>query len=143
MNKLSPDKVYGPQLANLFQKYCEAVQAECKATTIKVKAEFILKLGKGDLQMKTFTTPDAKTERMLDPETPMPRGSKLQNDAMASVQRAFLAAEIAVQKDTGRRLDLFEQKARALLDEMPKLSVEQKAKRWAQLLPLLQPPTSR
>jgi hypothetical protein len=79
--KPGPDKVYGPQLANIFQRYCEEVYKESNATCIKVTAEFIFKNKRGDLQMKTFTTPDATTERMLNPDVPMPRGSKLQQDA--------------------------------------------------------------
>ena len=80
--KPSPDKVFGPQLADVFQKYCEAVFKECEASTIKVKAEFVFKKGRrGQLQMKTFTTPDSKTERMVDPDVITPRGSKLQLDA--------------------------------------------------------------
>lgn len=87
--KPSPDKAYGPLLANLFQKYCEEIQSECKASTIKVTAEFIFKKGRGDLQMKTFTTPDAISERMLDPEVPMPRGSKLQHEVTLKLRSSL------------------------------------------------------
>jgi hypothetical protein len=81
--KQDPDKVFGPQLANIFQKYCEMVYAETKASGIKVTAEFNYQYERkrGELKMKTFTTPDTLTERMLNPSVPMRRGSKLQHDA--------------------------------------------------------------
>lgn len=79
--KPGPDKEYGPKLATLYREYCEKVFAESGATTIKVTSTFIYKKKKGDLQMSTFTTPDTKTERMLDGDVVMPRGSKLQQDA--------------------------------------------------------------
>lgn len=79
--KSGPDKVHGPRIADAFQKFCEAVAKESGATGVRVTAEFLYKKGKGDLQMKTFTTPDAKTERMLDVDVSMPRGSKLMLEA--------------------------------------------------------------
>lgn len=141
MNKPSPDKVYGPQLASLFQQYCELVHKESGASGMRVDAIFKFSKGKkGDLSFKTFVTPDSKTERMLDPDSPMPRGSKLQHDAVAAMRSVLVAAETAVQEDMGRRLALFEQQARELLSESTKVSIEQKVTRWRQLAMLLDAP---
>ena len=85
----SPDNRWGTELANLFNKYCKDVNAECQASAIRVEAEFLFKNGKGELKMKTFTTPDTKTERMLDPDVPMPRGSKLQHDVVEKLRSMF------------------------------------------------------
>jgi hypothetical protein len=79
--KPNPDKVYGPPLAALFQKFCEMINKESGATGIRVEAQFIFKNGKGDLKMQTFVTPDSKVERLVDSEVPMPRGTKLAHDA--------------------------------------------------------------
>lgn len=83
----NPDKVYAPQLANLFQKFCELVRKESGATTIRVAATFVYKKGRGDLKLKTFVTPDSKTERLLNPDVIMPRGSKLQQEATQRLRR--------------------------------------------------------
>lgn len=143
MNKPSPDKVYGPQLASLFQQYCELVHKESGASGMRVDAVFKFSKGKkGDLQFKTFVTVDSKTERMLDPDSPMPRGSKLQHDAVAAMRSVLVAAETAVQEDMGRRLALFEQQAKELLGLSSQLTVAEKRRRWSQLLPFLNPPNA-
>ena len=81
MKSSNPDKIYGPQLAAIYQKFCEMVNKESGATGIRVESQFIFKNGKGDLKMQTFVTPDSKLERLVDAETPMPRGTKLALDA--------------------------------------------------------------
>jgi hypothetical protein len=85
----NPDDVYGPPIAELFRKLCEMVANESGATTVRVTAEFVYKGKKGSLLMKTFTTPDATVERMLDPKIPMPRGSKLQHEATEQLRSAM------------------------------------------------------
>jgi hypothetical protein len=87
--KPSPDKVYGPKLADLFQKLCLEIAAETKAKGIRVKCEFLFRGGSGELKMQTFTTPDGQTERLLDPEVPMPRGSKLQQEVISKMRSIF------------------------------------------------------
>ena len=87
--KKGPDKVYGPLLANLFQKMSEEILKECGASAIRVEAQFILKSGQGELKLKTFTTPDAKTERLLDPGVPMPRGARLQFEVAAKLRSVW------------------------------------------------------
>lgn len=55
----NPDKIYGPQLAALFQKMCEQVQRDSGVSKIRVDAVFTFSKGKkGDLVMKTFVTMD-------------------------------------------------------------------------------------
>lgn len=85
-NQKGPDQVFGPKLADLFHEYARAIAKDSGASGVRIMAEFTFSpigpRGKGNLSMKTFTTPDAKTERMLDPNTPLPRGSKLQHDAL-------------------------------------------------------------
>ena len=77
----NPDKIYGPKLAELFQKYCELILKESGATSMRVEAVFTCSKSKlGELKTKTFVTPDSKTERMLDPDRPMRRGAKLQQE---------------------------------------------------------------
>jgi hypothetical protein len=85
----SPDKKYGPQLADLFTKYCLEVSKETEAIGVRVEAMFVFRSGRGDLKLKTFTTPDAKVERMLDPDVPMARGAKLQHDAAAKLKSIY------------------------------------------------------
>lgn len=89
--KPSPDDVYGTPLANLFQKYCEEIFKESKARTIQVRAEFTFKAGKGDLKMKTFTSPDSLTERMLDKNLPQRRGTMLQHEVSLKLRSAMNA----------------------------------------------------
>lgn len=86
----APDKIYGPLLANLMRKLASDIQKECGARAVRISCEFNYENNHGDLKLQTFTTPDAKTERLLDPDTPLPRGSKLQHDVVAKV-RATIA----------------------------------------------------
>lgn len=86
----NPDRIYGPQLASLFQQYCELVHKESGASKIRVEAVFTFSKGKkGDLHFKTFVTPDSRTERMLNPDVPMRRGSKLQLEASLKLRSQF------------------------------------------------------
>ena len=78
--KPGPDKVYGPQLTDILKRYASDVRKESGATVVRIMVEFTDRGGKGSIQIRTFTSPDTKTERMLDPDVPMPRGSKLQRD---------------------------------------------------------------
>jgi len=89
MGKPSPNNVYGPLLANLLQKLAVAIKTDCGASIVRITCEFVLRNGGGNLKIQTFTTPDAKTERLLDPDASMPRGSNLQQDAIAAIQNAF------------------------------------------------------
>ncbi len=82
----SPDKMFTPQLAKVFNNYCIAVANETGATGIRVEATFDFTKKEGNLKMKTFTTPDSKVERLLDPDKPMPRGAKLQHDVVHKVK---------------------------------------------------------
>jgi|CXWL01.1.fsa_nt_gi hypothetical protein len=143
MNNPSPDKVYGPQIADLLRRFCREIALESNASGIRISAEFIYRNGKGDLNMKSFTTPDGKTERMLDSEVLMPRGSKLAHDAYACLRNSFMATATALEQDTGKKQTLFERMAKELLTESPKLSLEAKTRRWMQILNLLQPPLAR
>ena len=82
----SPDKKYAPLLAKLMQDFCLEIYKESGASGIRVMAEFIYRNGKGDLNLKTFITPDGKTERMLDSGIIMPRGTKLAHDAFSKLR---------------------------------------------------------
>jgi len=83
-----PDKIYGPLLANLMQKMAEEIKKDSGASSVRIVGEFIFAKGKGDLKLQTFTSPDAKTERLLDPDTPLPRGTKLQHDVLTKFRAA-------------------------------------------------------
>ena len=82
----SPDKIYGPKIAQLMLAFCKEIHKESNASGIRVNAEFIFRNDKGDLVMKSFITPDGKTERMLDTEVLMPRGTKLSMDAFGKLK---------------------------------------------------------
>ena len=84
--KPNPDKVYGPQLAELFSKFCSMINKESGASGIRVEAHYLFRNGRGDLKMETFVTPDSKVERLLDTDVPMPRGTKLAADASAKLR---------------------------------------------------------
>ena len=83
---MSPDKKYGPLLAELMLKFCQEIYKESKASGIRVQAEFLFRNGKGDLNMKSFITPDGQTERMLEGGIIMPRGTKLAHDAFSKLR---------------------------------------------------------
>ena len=78
---MSPDKKYGPQIAQLMLAFSKEIFAESGAKGIRVHAEFIFRRGKGDLVLKSFITPDGTTERMSNTEILQPRGTKLAFDA--------------------------------------------------------------
>lgn len=83
-------KVHGPILTKPLTQFCEQTFSERKASGIRFAFEFIFKNGEGNLILKTFTTPDGKTERMLDGEVLMPRGAKLQHEAHGAMRKAFV-----------------------------------------------------
>lgn len=89
MNNKGPDQIYGPLLANLMQKMAQDIKKECGASAVRISCEFVYERGSGDLKLQTFTTPDAKTERLLDPAKPMPRGSKLQHEVAQKMRAAI------------------------------------------------------
>ena len=82
----SPDKIHIPMIAELMLKFAQAIEKESGATGIRIQAEFLYRNGKGDLNMKSFMTPDGKTERMLDDGIIMPRGTKLAHDAFSKLR---------------------------------------------------------
>ena len=82
----SPDKIYTPLLGKLMLELCQAIHKECGATGIRVQAEFLYRNGRGDLNLKSFITPDGKTERMLEGGIIMPRGTKLAHDAFSKLR---------------------------------------------------------
>lgn len=83
---ISPDKKFGPQIAQLMLAFCKDIYKESKASGIRVNTEFIFRNGKGDLTMKSFITPDGQTERMMDTEALAPRGTKLSHDAFKKLK---------------------------------------------------------
>ena len=83
--KPSPDKVYGPLVADVLHRFCKEIFKESTASGIRISCEFVWRKGKGDLKMKSFITPDGTTERMIDTEVIMPRGTKLANDAFTKM----------------------------------------------------------
>lgn len=91
-NRKSPTREHGEKLSSILLELCRAIHKESGASGVKVVCVFNFRvdekapLGKGVLKMKTFTTPDAKTERMNPDEIQEPRGSKLQRDAMANLR---------------------------------------------------------
>jgi len=85
----APDRIYGPQIAELLSKLCQAVTKESNATALRVECSYMYYNGKGDFKMKTYTSADALTERTLDPNVPMRRGSKLQHEAVSQLRKVF------------------------------------------------------
>jgi len=85
----APNKIYGPLLANLMQKMAKDIKKDCGASSVRIQCEFVFVKGKGDLNIQTFTSADAKTERMLDPDKPLPRGSKLQYDVGEKLRAVY------------------------------------------------------
>lgn len=79
----------------LLKDYASAVSEDSGATGVRI--HFVLEWrdeagtrnGRGRIRVRTFTTPDAKTERMLDPKIRMPRGSMLQRDVEGRLIRQF------------------------------------------------------
>lgn len=140
--KPGPDKVVGPLLANLFQRLARMIAEETGAVGVRVLGEFKFNHGRGNLTLRTFTTPDAKTERLLDPEVPMPRGAKLAHDAYAGLRRLFGIIAASLERDAAKRQARFEHMARELLAASEKMSLRQKTVRWARLISLL-PQTGR
>jgi hypothetical protein len=86
---MNPDKIHGPLIANAMQKLCEVIAKESGASTVKVKCEFTYTKGKGELKISTFTSPDSNTERLLEPDVVMPRGSKLQQEVSMKLRGMF------------------------------------------------------
>lgn len=83
----SPDKIFGPRIASLMLEFCREIYKESQASGIRVVGEFIFRDGKGDLTLKSFITPDGKTERISDTEVLQPRGTKLAYDAFAHLKK--------------------------------------------------------
>lgn len=79
------------KLASICLEICRGIYADSKASGIRVSAEFIFRNGKGDLTVNTFITPDGTTERLLNKDVPMPRGSKLQQDASNQLRKVIRA----------------------------------------------------
>ena len=92
----TPTKLYGPLLANLMQKMAKDIKKDCGASSVRIQCEFIFVNGHGDLNIQTFTSPDAKTERMLDPNKPLPRGSKLQYDVGEKLRAVYRSIKKAL-----------------------------------------------
>ena len=91
-----PTKIYGPLLANIMQRMAEEIKKDCGASSVRIQCEFVFVRGKGDLKLETFTSADAKTERMLDPDKALPRGSKLQYDVGEKLKAVFNSIKRAI-----------------------------------------------
>lgn len=91
----TPDDEFGPKIASLLHDFALSIAKEADAKGVRVTCEFFLDKtinpprGKGRLKLNTFTTPDAKHERMLDPKVLMPKGSKLAHDALITMRSTF------------------------------------------------------
>ena len=144
--KSGPDAEFGPRIAAVLHDFAMAIAKDSGASGVRVVVEFNVRVnndipqGKGKLDMKTFTTPDAKTERMLDPNVSMPRGSKLADDAFAAMRNTFALTATALQPDAVKKMVLLERMAKELLAESEKLSPDEKLRRWTRLIPLIESP---
>lgn len=83
---IPPDKAFSKKLADIMLTFAQEIHKETSASGIRISCEFMFRNGFGNLKMQTFTTPDSKTERILDVNKLMPRGTKLSVDAHAKMR---------------------------------------------------------
>ena len=98
IKSLTPSSVKPEEiLANVpaqFLDWATAVALDSGASGVRITGDFTYDpdfpaLRKGALHTRIFVTPDAKTERMLDPNVSMPRGSMLHRDADKAMRRVM------------------------------------------------------
>ena len=93
--KPNPDREHADKIAAVLYEFAMAIAKDSGASGVRVACEFVVHIRKdrpqsrGKLDMKTFTTPDAKTERITDSDISMPRGSKLTNEAIRKMGLAM------------------------------------------------------
>lgn len=82
---------------DLLEKCADAIREETGASGVRLLCRFVFHAGQershgnGTLHMSSFITPDGTTERLLDPNVPMPRGSSLQHEACERLRRQLKA----------------------------------------------------